>query len=285
MSSAQPLSLGCSGGSAAPGRQRDRQVARALADRRRASHRARPEALDRRPLVGVRLADDQIVLEQFVVALGVCHRRLEQLAPVARHLTRGEGEDSACLLHRLAAQMPAHHPRLARRGAHVAGARAHDAAPRAGSFRVFARTDGRFRRGFRRRCGAALCAAAGSLAAAGSSRPLGLFCRRRLLAPQPLWPPRAPSRLRRRSSASAGFLRAGFFGRGRLRRRRFGFRLGFARAAFSSLLCSARGLLGRRARDVLLRSSALIGPSPSRRVRGTPAWARTRRACGRPSTR
>src|SRR6201995_2040346 len=31
--------------------ERDRQVARALANRRRAAHRARPKALDRRPLV------------------------------------------------------------------------------------------------------------------------------------------------------------------------------------------------------------------------------------------
>ena len=120
--------VACSSRAQARG-QCDRQVAGALADRCRASHRARPKALDRRPFVGVRLPDDQIVLEQLVVALGVCHRGLEQLAPVAGHLTRGEGEDSACLLHRLAADVAAHHARLARGGAHVAGVGAHHAAP------------------------------------------------------------------------------------------------------------------------------------------------------------
>ena len=66
-----------------------------------------------------------------MVALGVRHRRLEQLAPVARDLTRSEGEDSACLLDGLSAQVPAHHPRLAGGGPHVAGVSANDPAPRA----------------------------------------------------------------------------------------------------------------------------------------------------------
>src|SRR6185437_8127042 len=57
--------------------------------------------------------------------------RLQELAPVAGHLTRGEGEDSACLLHRLAAQVPAYHACLARGGAHVASLGAHHLAPRA----------------------------------------------------------------------------------------------------------------------------------------------------------
>ena len=110
--------------------QGDRQVARTLVNRRRAPHRARAEALDRRSLIGVGLAHDEIVLEQFVVVLGVSDRRLQQLAPVPRHLTRCEREDSACLWNTLASQMPGHHPRLARRGAHVAGMGAHDPAPR-----------------------------------------------------------------------------------------------------------------------------------------------------------
>src|SRR5271154_677560 len=80
--------------------QRDRQVAGALADRRRSSHCARAKTLDRRSFVSVCLTDDQIVLEQFVVALRIGHRGLEQLAPVARHLTRGELENSACLRNR-----------------------------------------------------------------------------------------------------------------------------------------------------------------------------------------
>src|SRR5208283_6114780 len=102
-------------------RQRDREVARALAYRRGATHGAGPEALDGRPLVGICLPDDQIVLEQLVVAFGVSHGRLEQLAPGARHLTRGERQDSARLLDRLATQMPADHAGLARRRANVAG--------------------------------------------------------------------------------------------------------------------------------------------------------------------
>src|ERR1700730_17785623 len=107
-------------------------MTRALAYRRGAPHRARPKTLDRGPLVGVRLPDDQIVLEQLVVCLGVGHGRLEQLAPVAGHLTRGGGEDSACLRDGLAAQVHAHDARLARRRAHVASARA----PRAAAART-----------------------------------------------------------------------------------------------------------------------------------------------------
>ena len=118
-------------------------MARALADRRGASHRARPEAPDRRPFVGEGLPDDQIVLEQLVVVLGVCHRRLEQLAPVARHLTRGEREDSACLRHGLATQVPAHHPGLARRGPNVACVSANDFAARCRFSRALPRVAGK----------------------------------------------------------------------------------------------------------------------------------------------
>ena len=110
-------------------------------NRRRASHRARTKALDRRPLVGVCLAHDEIVLEQFVIVLGVGDRRLQQLAPVTRHLTRGEGEDSACLCNGLASHVSAHHARLARRGAHVACVRPHDSASR----RALGATPGRDR--------------------------------------------------------------------------------------------------------------------------------------------
>src|ERR1700677_3343078 len=85
--------------------QRDRQVAGALVYRGRAPHCARAKALDRRSFVGVGLAHDEIVLEQFVVVLGVRHRRLQQLAPVARNLTRREREDSACLADGLARQV------------------------------------------------------------------------------------------------------------------------------------------------------------------------------------
>src|SRR6202453_498330 len=95
-------------------------MARALADRCGPSHGARPKALDRWPFVGVSLPHDQIVLELLVVARGVGHRGLEQLAPVACNVTGGEGEDSACLLDGLAPDVPADHAGLAGRGAHVA---------------------------------------------------------------------------------------------------------------------------------------------------------------------
>src|SRR6267143_3497674 len=96
-------------------------MAGALANRGSPSLSSRPEALDRRTLVGIRLANEQIVLDQLVVVLGVGHSRLQQLAPVTGHITRCESEDSACLRYGLASQVPTHHARLACRGAHVAG--------------------------------------------------------------------------------------------------------------------------------------------------------------------
>src|SRR3984957_5720882 len=107
------------------GRERDRQMTGALANRGGSSLSARPEALDGGPLVSKSLTHEKIVLDQFVVVLGVGHSRLQELAPVASYLTRGEGEDSACLIYRLAPQVTAHHARLACRGPHVAGLGAH----------------------------------------------------------------------------------------------------------------------------------------------------------------
>ena len=137
---------------------------------------ARPIARGRKrlivgPFVGVGLTDDQIVLEQLVVALGVRHRRLEQLAPVARHLTRGEGEDSACLLHGLAAA-GARRPSApcARRCARSGRGRARRAGAAALRERC-ARGAGGFGSAF----GAALCAS-GAASAAGLGRG---FCSRR----------------------------------------------------------------------------------------------------------
>ena len=46
--------------------------------------------------------EKEVVLDQLVIVLSVSHGRLQQLAPVAGHLTRGKGEDSACLVYGLA---------------------------------------------------------------------------------------------------------------------------------------------------------------------------------------
>ena len=81
---------------------------------RRATHRARPEPLDRRTLVGVDRLDVQVLADELVVVLGVRDRGLEQLAPVPRDRTRRVSEDSSRLLDALPADVVAHEPRLAR---------------------------------------------------------------------------------------------------------------------------------------------------------------------------
>src|SRR5215213_12004065 len=95
-------------------REQDRQMAGALANRRGATHRARPEALERRTFVGVRRLDEEILAVELVVVLGVGDGRLEHLAPVARHGTGRELQDRACLLDRLAADVVADEARLSR---------------------------------------------------------------------------------------------------------------------------------------------------------------------------
>src|SRR6185295_11969028 len=105
-------------------REQDGEVARALADARRAAHGARAVALQRRPLVGGHGCDPQLVADQLVVVLGVGDRGLEQLAPVARHVTGGEGQDGPRLEHGLAADVVAHQAGLAGRGAPALGLRA-----------------------------------------------------------------------------------------------------------------------------------------------------------------
>src|SRR4029077_2148815 len=97
--------------------EQDCEVAGALADRRRATHRARPEALERGPFVGVRRLDEQVLAVEVVVVLCVCDRGLEHLGPVARDGARREPEDRARLVYRLAADVFADEPRLARRAA------------------------------------------------------------------------------------------------------------------------------------------------------------------------
>src|SRR5215212_11934078 len=93
--------------------EQDREVAGALADRRRAAHRARAEALQGRPFVGVRRLDEQVLAVELVVVLGVGDRGLEHLAPVARDGAGREREDRARLLDRLAADVVADETRLA----------------------------------------------------------------------------------------------------------------------------------------------------------------------------
>src|SRR5919202_3419154 len=107
-------------------RERDREVAGALADARRAAHGAGAEALERGPLVGVHGVDAQVVADQLVVVLGVGDRGLEQLAPVARHRAGRVREDRARLLHGLAADVVADEARLARRAADVLGLGPHE---------------------------------------------------------------------------------------------------------------------------------------------------------------
>src|SRR5919206_842634 len=107
-------------------RERDREVAGAPADARRAAHGARAEALERGALVGVRGEDAQVVADQLVVVLRVGYGGLQQLAPVVRDGARRVREDRARLRHRLAAYVVAHEARLARGRAHVLRLRAHD---------------------------------------------------------------------------------------------------------------------------------------------------------------
>src|SRR6185369_1051735 len=60
----------------------DRDVAGALADARPATPGPRPPPLQRRPLVGEGAGDEQLVLGDVVVVLGVGNGRVEQLAHV-----------------------------------------------------------------------------------------------------------------------------------------------------------------------------------------------------------
>src|SRR4051794_32890368 len=147
-------------------------MARALADARRAPHGARAEALERRPLVGEGGEDAQVIADELVVVLGVGHRRLEQLAPVAGRRARREGEDGARLVDRLAADVVADEPRLAGRRAHVARLRADDGRGRADRLGRAAP----LRLGLRRLLGLGLLGlarAAGTAARAALARGLG----------------------------------------------------------------------------------------------------------------
>src|SRR5215207_3030335 len=107
-------------------RQSDREVGRALADSRRATHRPGAIPLERRPLVGVDRGDLQLVADQLVVVLRVGDCRLQELQPRLGGAARREKQDSPRLLDVLAADVIADQARLAGGGADVAGLRAHD---------------------------------------------------------------------------------------------------------------------------------------------------------------
>src|SRR3954469_8180642 len=102
-------------------RQSDREVGRALADSRRATHRPGAIPLERRPLVGVDRGDLQLVADQLVVVLRVGDCRLQELQPRLGGAARREGQDSPRLLDVLPADVVAHQARLAGGRADVAG--------------------------------------------------------------------------------------------------------------------------------------------------------------------
>src|ERR1700760_1417026 len=95
-------------------REQDRQVAGSFADPGGAAHRARPEPLDRRTLVSVHRLDVQVLAHELVIVLGVGDSGLEQLAPIPRDRAWRQSEDSSRLLDRLATDVVAHEPGLAR---------------------------------------------------------------------------------------------------------------------------------------------------------------------------
>src|ERR1019366_2774090 len=107
-------------------------MAGALADLRRAAHRARAEPLDRGALVGTDHHDVQVLAHELVVVLRVGDRRFEQLGPITRDRTRRVSQDSSRFHNRLAANVITHQSRLARRRAHVLGLRSDDRRRRSG---------------------------------------------------------------------------------------------------------------------------------------------------------
>src|SRR5215207_6013798 len=108
------------------GGQFDCHVARALVDARSATERARPVALDGRPLVHVGTEHRELVGAQLVGRLRVGDRGVEQLENVCRDGPRSVLEDRLSMLDALAANVVHDEPRLARSAAHVPGARAND---------------------------------------------------------------------------------------------------------------------------------------------------------------
>src|SRR3954453_20974065 len=102
----------------------DRHVTRPLANSRGPSQSARTVALERRPLVYVRLADLEIVGDEVVVVLRVGDGGVQELQDVPRSRARRVHEYGTRLIDILAADVVDHEPRLAGCVAHVLGARA-----------------------------------------------------------------------------------------------------------------------------------------------------------------
>ena len=151
----------------------------ALADPRRAAHRARPEALDRRTLVGV----DRLARRGPRRRARGCSRRWRPPTRAAcssrARPHAGVSEDSSRLLNALPADVVAHQTRLARRGAHVLGLRPHDRRRQARVALAAASTGGRRSAGFSRRSPLRLTATAARAPESTASGSL----------PRPLQPP------------------------------------------------------------------------------------------------
>ena len=236
------------------GRERDREVAGALADRRRATHGARAEALERRTLVGGDRVDAQLVADQLVVVLGVGDGRLEQLLPVLARRARGVcARIARASVDGLAADVVADQARLAGGRADVLGLGADD-------------------RALARACASACASALRLLGGLGVG---GLLARAALGAGF--------------SSALGGGLGSALGGLGAASR---GLGLGVVSSACSAAAArpsTVGGLLGGLVLAsgfvVFFGSATASGPSRCRRGRGRCGSARTRRACGRPSTR
>src|SRR5437764_3279333 len=101
-------------------------MARALANPRGAAESAWPVALERRPLVDVDLADDEVVGDELVVVLRVGHGRLEKLENVDGRRSWRVPKDGTRVVDRLAADVIHHEPSLPGRMAHVLGLSPHD---------------------------------------------------------------------------------------------------------------------------------------------------------------
>src|SRR3954468_2828235 len=101
----------------------DRHVARPLANPCRPAQSARTVALERRALVYICLADLEVVGDEVVVVLRVGDGGVQELQDVPRSRARRVHEYGTRLIDVLAADVVDNEARLARRVAHVLGAR------------------------------------------------------------------------------------------------------------------------------------------------------------------
>src|SRR3954447_16461262 len=101
----------------------DSHVTRPLANSRGPAQRARTVALERRPLVNICLADLEFVGDEVVVVLRVGDGGGQELQDVPRSRARRVHEYGTRLIDVLAADVVDNEARLARRVAHVLGAR------------------------------------------------------------------------------------------------------------------------------------------------------------------